>query len=108
MANTTRSNIFDRHRHDFVNADSAYTMTVYDRTVLADATDGAFAVTLPAANAVSPGTEVVVKKSDASANAVTITRAGSDTIDGATTSALAAQYNSKRLRSDGTSKWMVC
>jgi hypothetical protein len=62
-----------------------------------DATSGAFTVTLPSAGAlVSSDNEariLVFIKTDSSANAVTISRAGSDTINAATTQALNAQYN---------------
>ena len=57
-----------------------------------DATSGAFPLTLPSA-ALNAGRVLAIKKSDVSANAVTVTRAGSDTIDGATTHVLSAQYN---------------
>ena len=61
-----------------------------------DATSAAFALTLPAAGSVL-GFPFFVKKIDSSGNAVTITRAGSDTIDGATTLALSSQYAVARL-----------
>ena len=69
--------------------------------VLGDATSGAFSVFLPTA-ASMPDTPITVKKVDASGNAVTIDGNGSETIDGATTKALAAQYDSMTVVSDGT------
>src|SRR4051812_13758549 len=81
-----------------VSATTAYTAADHD-VVLANATGGAFAVTLPAPTA---GAHIMVKKTDASANAVTVTRAGSATIDGATTLALATQWSRAELISDGT------
>lgn len=71
----------------------------------ADATGGAFAVTLPAAS--STDKVFMIKKIDSSGNAVTVTRAGSDTIEGATTVALSAQYSWIIVQSDGTSAWKV-
>lgn len=70
-----------------------------------DATSAAFAVTLPAAST----TEKVylIKKIDSSANAVTVTRAGSDTIEGATTYVLSAQYDWVIIQSDGTTAWKI-
>lgn len=74
-------------------------------TYLVNATGGALAPTLPPAT--TNGARVTVKKTDASANAVTITRNSSDTIDGATTLVLAAQYNVATVMSDGTNWWKV-
>jgi hypothetical protein len=71
--------------------------------VLADATGGTFAVTLPA---VAAGLIVDIKKVDASANAVTITPA-SGTIDGAATVALTTRYASRSMVSDGTSWFLL-
>lgn len=72
-----------------------------------NATGGAFAATLPTAASAGNGATVVFKKTDSSANAVTITRAGADTIDGATTKAISTQYDTYALVSDGTSAWQV-
>jgi len=84
---------------------AATTELMTDRLVLGDATGGAFTVTLLTA-AGREGHEITVKKTDVSGNAVTIDGAGSETIDGATTVALSAQYSSRRLVSDGTN-WHV-
>lgn len=46
-----------------------------------DATSGALARTLPSAASAGPGGIVVVKKTDATSNAVTVTASGSDTIN---------------------------
>lgn len=71
---------------------------------LCDATSAAFTVTLPSANA-SLGQMYTIKKIDASANAVTISRAGSDTIEGNATVALSAQYQYVTLVSGGSGTW---
>jgi len=79
-----------------------------DRVLQIDATAGAFAVNLPLANSVvSVGHELLIKKIDASANAVTISRAGADTIEAGTTVVLAAQWNYTRLRSDSVTNWII-
>jgi hypothetical protein len=66
------------------------------RTALVDATAGAVTVTLqPVADCLG---DVIVKKVDASVNAVTIEGDGSETIDGAANQPLAAQYDSLTLR----------
>lgn len=86
-----------------VSAD--HTSTDLDSVVLIDATGGAKTVTLPLA-AQNQGKQLKYKKVDASANAVTISRAGSDTIDGATSYSLASQYKYVAIVSDG-SNWYV-
>lgn len=82
---------------------TTYTAAAGD-VLLCDASGGAFTVTLPAAAAtVRP---ILVKKVDASGNAVTIDGAGSDTIDGALTIALSTQYEAVELWCDGTNWWV--
>jgi hypothetical protein len=88
-----------------VTAAATITATTAGNIRLCDATSAAFAVTLPAAN-VSSGREFIIKKIDASANAVTVTRAGTDTIDGATTYALSTQHAFVTIISDGTA-WRI-
>ena len=66
--------------------------------VLADASGGAFTVTLPTPTA---GRRVAVKKTDSSANAVTVATA-SGNIDGSSTRTLAAQYQAQHYAADGT------
>lgn len=72
---------------------------------LVDATGGAVAITLPAAS--NTDKNFIVKKIDSSSNAVTITRAGSDTIDGATTNVLSVQYQATSIVADGSTSWYV-
>jgi hypothetical protein len=80
----------------------------YGQLIAADPTGGNIAVNLPAANAVTPtGSNVIsVTNNSDSANAVTITPAGGDTINGAATLVLAAR-ESITLTSDGVSEWFV-
>lgn len=72
-----------------------------------NATGAAFAATLPTASSAGNGATVSFKKTDASANAITITRAASDTIDGATTKVMDTQYDIVSLSSDGVSAWTI-
>lgn len=69
--------------------------------VLCNATGGGFTITLPAAAA---NTFIGIKKTDSSANLITITRAGSDTIGAtaATSITLALQDESVILMASGT------
>jgi hypothetical protein len=66
-----------------------------------NATAGAIVPSLPAA-ATATGMHVAFKKTDSSANAVTITANGAELIDGATTLVLGAQYSYAVLVCDGT------
>lgn len=88
--------------------DEAYTITIGDATKLiaVDASGGAITITLLAATTAGNGFEVTVKKTDSSANAVTVDGNGSETVDGAATNVLADQYASATYRCDG-SNWHV-
>jgi hypothetical protein len=77
-----------------------------DRHLFVDATAGAVTLTLPVASD-NDGMTVLVKKIDASVNAVTIAAQGADTIDGAATQALAAQYDALTLFCDGSGWWLI-
>lgn len=72
-------------------------------------TSGARIITLPSAAAVTAGRFYVFSDTTGSAgtNAVTINRAGSDTIEGGTSTTIASNYASLALVSDGTSKWKI-
>lgn len=89
-----------------VTAISASTTADATATVwLVDASGGAVTLTLP--TAASADRRVYhVKKTDSSLNAVTIDGSGAETIDGAATQTLIAQYESIQIVSDGTS-WYV-
>ena len=76
---------------------------------LCDATSAAFAVTLPPPTDADPaaGRVVTFKKTDASANAVTVTPDDvGETIDGATSYPLSSQYDFVTIISDG-SVWHI-
>lgn len=96
------------------HGDSNYSIAATDRTVGTSAALTAARVwTLPAANAVNPGQTITVADYAAgvsSANSLTVSRAGSDTIVGGTTTTtavLTAASSRLDLRSDGVSKWSV-
>ena len=81
------------------------TVTTSNEVVFANATSGAIDVTLYLA-ASNGGKTLTIKKTDSSANAVSILRAGSETIDGATSSILYHQNEAVTLISDN-SNWMI-
>jgi hypothetical protein len=67
---------------------------------LCDATSGAITVNLP--TAVGNTAMFTIKKTDSSANSVTIDGNGSETIDGATTCIITNQYNAALIVSNNT------
>ena len=71
--------------------------------VLCDATISGFQVTLPA---LGNGVFIDVKKTDASANIITIIGSGIETIDGAANFLIESQWESYTFISDG-SNWFV-
>lgn len=85
---------------------AAYTATIYDDVILVDATAGAITITLPSATS-STGLRLTVKKADSSANAVTVDGNASETIDGATTKSLAAQWDKITVVCSGAAWYVV-
>ncbi|MCA3417439.1 MAG: hypothetical protein INF88_00950 [Roseomonas sp.] len=76
--------------------------------VLVNASGGARTITLPAANALG-GRPIryQIEKTDSTANAVTVQRAGTDTIEGAASVVLSGQWASVTLVSDGVGAWVL-
>ena len=73
---------------------------------LADASLGAVTITLPAAS-LSKGLTLTIKKTDATANAVTADGSGSETIDGSATVTTTTAYGVIRLYCDGIEWWTI-
>lgn len=84
---------------------ASYTADAGDSTILCNCSAGAITVTLPPASTVEAMT-LCIKKTDGSVNAATIDAAGTETIDGALTVTLAAQWDGRVLQSNG-SNWVV-
>jgi len=81
---------------------SNYPMVAADDIIIGDTAGGDVTITLPAANA--KDRVRITKKSNS--NTLTISRAGSDTIEGATSITLTDEYQSVTLISDGTNTWI--
>ena len=81
-------------------------ITDSNKTLLCDATGGAFTETLLPAATAGDGFCVTIIKSDSSANAVTVDGDGSETISGALTYALSSEGDAVILVSDG-SNWFI-
>ena len=91
-------------------SDAAYTALVTDRLIAYSALTAARAVTLPSASAYPPGQQLVVADESGACSAtktITLSRAGSDTINGATSAVIATAYGYLALASDGVSKWTI-
>lgn len=78
------------------------TLAATSNLVFADATSAAFTITLPAAT--TAGRTIKIIRTNTNGNNLTITRGGSDTIQGAT-SVVVASPTTITFRADGTSKW---
>lgn len=105
MANSNTRFTSDVQITQIADVDSTYAVDVYDTHVFGATAGGAFTATLPLASLAGKGKEIVFKKIDASANDMTVARSGADTIDGATSRVLGAQYDYLRLVSDGVNRW---
>lgn len=90
-----------------VTASSGVFTGVVGALHLVDTSGGVAACNLPAASASSGRLISVKDKGNAAANNIAINRAGSDTIQGATSTAITSNYGSVRLRSDGVSIWYL-
>lgn len=90
-----------------ISINSTLTASNQRQLIDANATAGAVTINLPSAATVGSGWAIQIRKSDGSANLVTISRAGSDTINGATTLSLAVQHQSLILFSLSGTSWGV-
>lgn len=91
-------------------ADAAYAALVTDRLVALTALTAARVVSLPAASAYPAGQALTIADESGACSAVktiTVARAGSDTINGAASFALAGAYNYVAVESNGANAWTV-
>jgi hypothetical protein len=84
---------------------TSYTLTDDDEFFTADATGGAVVFTLPAASSTRAGKVFIIQKIDAGGNAVSFARAGSDTINSATSKSTTTQYNALMVIRASSSTW---
>ncbi len=91
-------------------ADAAYSALVTDRLVAYTALTAPRAVTLPSAASFPPGHPLgIIDESGAcsASKTITISRAGSDTINGLTSVAIASAFGALVLESNGSNAWTV-
>jgi hypothetical protein len=82
-----------------------YTATIFDSTILCDATSASLTVTLPAASGLA-GRLFNIKKIDSTTNTVTIAPSGADTVDGDTSAIIELQWVNVVVHSDGAN-WYI-
>jgi len=83
-----------------------YTATIYDNTILCDATTGAITIDLPTAVGNS-GVKLNIKKIDSSVNIITIDANGSEKIDADLTKTIANQWTSITIISNGANWYII-
>lgn len=76
-----------------------------DYMLLVNASGGAVTLTLPPVGN-SPDASFLIKKTDATANTVTVDGSGAETIDGAATKVISSQWEAYQFYSNGTA-WYV-
>jgi hypothetical protein len=107
-ANTwTAANIFSKalnFAYTSVTADTTLDATHFFVDV--DATSDSVDITLPTVVGIN-GREYIIRKLDASANTVTITPDGTETINGSSDAVLDEQYETAIIFSNGASDWML-
>lgn len=91
---------------DIVGSDVITTDATADQiqTLLVDASGGAVTVTLPDPDR---NVRVEVKKTDPSANSVTVATPGSETIDGQSSLTISSQYAARTIGSDGSNYFIL-
>ena len=85
---------------------ASYTANAFDSTILADATSANLTVTLPPISG-SEGKLFTVKRTDTTANTVTIMPSGSDTIDGAVSLAVGTLQSVTLQASRAVTRWNI-
>jgi len=91
----------------FATVTAASALIVGDRVVAVTNAGSSYALTLPLAATTGAGYVFEIKKTDANTNAIVVTAAGSDHIDGATSKTMATQYDYIKIISDGVSNWLI-
>lgn len=106
VGNLTLTNVTINGLSTALTTQSAnYTATLFDSTVLGNASTSNITITLPTAVGAT-GKIYTVKKIDSSANVVTVGTTSSQTIDSFTTEALARQFDAIQVQSNG-SNWFI-
>lgn len=113
LTNVTDDTVDRYHISKTAGIHEAVTLTSGTHTVdnsmmliLCDCSSGNITLNLPT-SARRDSREFIIKKIDGTANTVTVNRAGSDTIDGATSFTLTTQYQGHGIMGDGVTGWHI-
>jgi hypothetical protein len=93
-----------------IDKSANYTVVLADagNLIRVTTTSGAVTITLPQISTVTDGFKVAIVKWTADSNAVTISRSGSDTINGATSASIGSQYTQTTFVADfETNQWFA-
>lgn len=74
-------------------------------TILCETTGGSIDLVLPEASTITIGKRVTIKKTNTGANNISVLRAGTDTIDGATSQTVSGDFGFKTFESNGVDQW---
>jgi len=85
---------------------SSYTISATDVVIFANASSASVAISLPTASSMA-GYRFYIKRTDNSANTCSVTRSGTDTIDGMTSFTIDQQYTSMTVVSDGSAWYII-
>jgi hypothetical protein len=85
---------------------ATYTATASNGVILASGAANAITITLPTAVGYT-GKKLDIKKTDATANAITVSAVAAQTIDGATSKVITTQYQNITLVSDGANWFLI-
>jgi hypothetical protein len=91
-------------------SDAAYSALITDRLVAYTTITAARVVTLPSAAAYPPGQSLTIVDESGSCSSlltITISRSGTDAINGGTSAVLSSAYGFTTVESNGASKWTV-
>jgi len=88
-----------------VRSKSANYSAINGDYIKGDATSASFTIDLPTAST-NLGTRIVIFKSDATVNTITVDGSGSDLINGSLTQVLTSQYDSMPVWCDGV-EWFI-
>lgn len=103
---TTSNNIRRRiDNYGVTTQTGSYTLSATDSIVFANPTSGNMTLTLPTASSFT-GFRFYIKRIDSTNYTVTVTRSGTDTIDGLTNFTLDLQYTALAVVSNG-SNWYI-